>query len=349
MANKRIHYGVEQVCIEKLGVVACATEVHGLQSVGIDTKFNLEQIFEIGQLEIYENIENLPDISVTLEKVLDGYPLMYHLATNPSTSATLSGRSNTKCELALAIFTDTQDTASGTPLTICFMSGLFCSSLSYTFPVEGSFTESVTLVGNNKTWATNNPVGLTCAGQFNNTDVPAALGGSSGGVQRREDLIFDSAVTNYTLLPPDVDGISSSGTNNRDSNGDFSAHIQSIKVSTDLGRTNMFELGRRAPYHRYVEFPVEVKCDIEVMSTRGDLVEATENGVQSDGSNLLHRTIRIKTREGTLLDLGTKNKLSSTNYGGANANAKGGNATTTYSFSNFNSLTVTHPMDPSGL
>ncbi|MBF9655980.1 hypothetical protein, partial [Streptococcus pseudopneumoniae] len=90
--------------------------------------------------------------------------------------------------------------------------------------------------------------------------------------------------------------------------------------------------GRKGPYHRYVNFPVEVRCDIEVLSTRGDMVEATEAGVLGNGNNLASKTIYIATTEGTKLDLGTQSKLASTNYGNANAGGKGGNATVTYSY-----------------
>jgi hypothetical protein len=46
-------------------------------------------------------------------------------------------------------------------------------------------------------------------------------------------------------------------------------------------------------------------------------------------------------RDGSRFDLGTKNRLSSVNYTGGDAG--GGNATTTYSFSTYNDLTVTAP------
>lgn len=38
----------------------------------------------------------------------------------------------------------------------------------------------------------------------------------------------------------------------------YSAHIQNIKVSTNLGREEIFELGRKGPYCRLVNFPVKV-------------------------------------------------------------------------------------------
>ena len=106
MANRRIFYACQAVGIASEGSTTF-TPIRGLQSVGINTTFNLEQVFEIGMISIYENIENVPDVEVTLEKVLDGYPLIYHLATEDASSRTLVGRSNAKANLGLAIYDDT--------------------------------------------------------------------------------------------------------------------------------------------------------------------------------------------------------------------------------------------------
>lgn len=43
----------------------------------------------------------------------------------------------------------------------------------------------------------------------------------------------------------------------------YSTMIQDIKITADLGRTPVWELGRIAPYHRYVNFPVNIKTDVE--------------------------------------------------------------------------------------
>lgn len=339
MPNNRIFYAVQQVGIAECGTNTF-TSVHGLQSVGINTRFNLEQVFEMGQISIYENIENIPDVEITLEKVLDGYPLMYHLATPRATSPSLSGRSNSRATVGLSIYSDVQDSASGTPLSQCTLSGVYVSSLGYTFNVQGNSTESVTLVGNNKVW--NNTF---TASAFNNNDEPLAIAGS-GGVNRREDVIFGEQAGNKSQLPPDIPGVSASGYVPYNTvTQSYAAHIQGIRANTNLGREQLFELGRRGPYYRYATFPVEVTTEIEVLSLEGDKVSALEDAT----SNLTNRTIVIYTREGTKINLGTKNKLASVTYGGANAAANGGNATATYSYSNFNDMTVTHPQDPAGL
>jgi hypothetical protein len=355
-ANNRIYWAVQAVGIAPEGSLSF-TEIHGLQSVGITTTFNLEQVFEIGQLAIYENIENIPDVEVTLEKVIDGYPLIYHLSTQGAGAAGLAGRSNQKCNIALSIFNDEQESASGDAIAEVDMSGMFVSTLTYTMPVEGNCTEAVTLVGNNKVWiadGSENFEGAPLAAAFGNVDEPLALTSGDGGVQRREDVIFDvgsipahPSIPDGTILPGGtngVEGITSSGVNTK-TNDVYGAHIQNITISTDLGREALNELGRRGPYFRFVNFPVEVTTEIETISIQGDQVGATEEGVISAGVNLNDQRINVVLRDSTTLYMGEKNKLASVTYGGGDAG--GGNATSTYTFTTFNDLTVTHDQDPS--
>ena len=93
MANNRVYYAIQQVLFRKnssghtvnsslITGGGSYTPAHGVQSVGLSTTFNLEQVFELGQLAIYENVEGTPDIEVTMSKVLDGYPPLWILATS---------------------------------------------------------------------------------------------------------------------------------------------------------------------------------------------------------------------------------------------------------------------------
>lgn len=362
--NKRIYYAVHQVGLMEDGG-SSFTAVHGCQSVGITTNFNLEQVFELGQLAIYENIENIPDVEVTLNKLLDGFPLIYLLATTAATTPTLAARSKPKCVFALSIFDDDLESATGTPGSVVQCSGMYVGSVSYTFPLEDNFSEDLTLVGNDKVWLNDpkptNPNLPTPSfdGAFTSLDSPIA----PGGVNRRQNMIFDYdsaqgldvnsmvADSNSTILPPEIWGISNSGTNEKSNGEDFDAHLSSITVSADLGRENINELGRKGPYFRSVTFPIEVTCEVEVTATSGDMISATEQGIYTtgtdpceDGGNLKDRTIRIATCEGTRIYLGIKNKLSSVTYTGGDAG--GGNVSATYSFTTFNDFTVMHSGDP---
>jgi len=43
----------------------------------------------------------------------------------------------------------------------------------------------------------------------------------------------------------------------------FGTHLTSVQVSIDLDREQLYELGRKGPYHnRYIDFPVELQNDI---------------------------------------------------------------------------------------
>lgn len=374
MPNKRIFYACKTASLGPEGATTLNSNksaasptlyniIYGLQSVGINTNFNLEQVFELGQLAIYENIENIPDVQISLEKVCDGYPPLYLLATAGSTGSDLAGRSTKKCQFLMSVFSDDQKFASGTPVAALLCSGVYPQQVSYSFPVEGNQTESLTLIGSHKLWysnVANTPLQGAIWGPAE--DSPFAVG-ASGGVGRRENIVFapNTLASFYgastdingipitdkvTVLPTQITGISSSGLNLK--NGDeFSCHVQSIEVSTNLGRDTLFELGRRVPYFRFVTFPTEVTCAITITATGGDNISATEDGGQNNagaGSNLKNESIRIRTMNGLFLDLGAKNKINSITYGGADAG--GGNDTVTYNFTNFNDLDVKHTHDP---
>lgn len=353
MANNRIYYAIQQVTLGTGSV-----PVHGLQSVGLTTNFNLEQVFELGQLSIYQNVENIPEIEVTLNKVLDGYPLLYVLATEAgtginstlkATSPDLAGRQNARADMSLSIYNDTVTKVGGnTSFANVRCSGMYVSSVSYTFPVDGNFTEDLTLVGNDKIWSTTNVTGDS---SFDDSDEPLA----NEGVNRRQHLQMAEC-----RFPTQIPGINASGINTQVGSGSgHNVHFQNVTVSTDLGRESIFELGTMVPYHRYVTFPVEVTSEFEVIATSGDGISATESGYYTgDYSyggtatvaggetncdarfNLLDQKIYLATCEGTKIYLGTKNKLSSVNYTGGDTG--GGNVTITYSYSNFNDFVVAH-------
>src|SRR5690554_4628839 len=100
--NNRIYYAVHAVGFAPNGSNVY-TPASGVQSVGVNTSFNLEQVLQVGQQEIYELIENIPAVEATIEKVLDGSALIQHLATPDATLSTLAGRfNNNRAMLALA-------------------------------------------------------------------------------------------------------------------------------------------------------------------------------------------------------------------------------------------------------
>lgn len=363
MPNNRIFYATHKVGIAPHGSVTHTT-VRGLQSAGITTSFNLTQVFEIGQLAIYENIEGIPDVEIQMEKVLDGFAPIYTLATQQGTSATLSGRSAARCNLAMSIYSDTANSATGaTPGAQVQLSGLYVNSVGYAVTTDGNATETVTLVGNDKVWV--NMVAGTAMQSFaddpfvNNADSPRAISGS-GGVNRREDVLFtyqaspdldvNGSISGVgTVLPQDIPGISSSGTNNVVA-GVRQAHVASFSANVDLGREDLFELGRRGPYYKFAQFPTQVTTEISVIASSGDMVSARAEGIISGtgcstGNNLYDRTIRLHMCEGLLLDLGKKNKLSSVNMTGGDTG--GGNIQVTYNYTNFNDFNVYHNSDPS--
>lgn len=179
MTNSRVFWAIEQIAIKNnaaaptsgvanvnsrhyiTGALASGVnEVNdlwevprGLQSAGMTTTFNLDQVFQIGQIEIYEYSERQPDIEVTLSKAIDGTKPLFFMVTDPTQGNDIVARTaNYRVDVAMQIYPDTKFRATGKPVSICTSSGMYASQISYTFPIDGFVTEDVTLVGNDKVW-----------------------------------------------------------------------------------------------------------------------------------------------------------------------------------------------------
>jgi len=340
MANNRIFYACQAVFIGKTGHTPVAVGspttagrfMQGVQSVGITSNFTLDQAFELGQIEIYENSEEVADIEVTLEKVLDGKPLLYGQACGNSVKTNMVAAGKNRSDVYLGVYADTvSSTDSESVGAVVMCSGMYISSVSYTYPTDGAATESVTLVGNDKYWSDNiagvvpNPdtsYGASPATGLDGSDSSTTNNGS--GLVRRQKVDIKNSTIPAEISNP-------MGTTSTDKSKGY--HISSISISADFGRESILELGSFGPYHRYAGYPIEVTAEFEVTAVSGDLVN-----VSGTAENLSDRTIVIKDDGGHVIDLGTKNKLSSVSYSGGDTG--GGNATCTYSYSTFNDLKV---------
>jgi hypothetical protein len=338
MANNRIFYAMQQVAVDpqnrKTQPAAAAQyqAVPGVQSVSMTTSFSLEQAFELGQVEIYENIEGVPSIEMTINRLLDGSVPLYVLGAGSFANAdVVTTAATNEVGIALGIFDEANASVGGnTPISQVTIVDAVMTNVAYTMGVDGNFTEEVGFSSNEKAWYLGDPATCTNAlwasgfvdgqSRFNGADAPDAV----MGVQRRE--YFDR--TN-SVLPDEIP--------------DSGFKIQSINVSADFGREDLFQLGDKGPYAKAATFPIEVSCSIEVLSSGGDQINAVSSGCTSVANcaslnQLTDQTIILKTCDGTVIDLGGKNKLSSVSYGGGDAG--GGNVTTTFDYVTYNKLSV---------
>jgi hypothetical protein len=164
-------------------------------------------------------------------------------------------------------------------------------------------------------------------------------------IQRRQNVTMGNAAAGGSVWPKNLPGISvvTGSGYNVETAGQFGSHIQDVSISTNLGREDLFELGRRKPYYKYANFPVAVDCSINMTPAGfGDAIDASSEAT----SNLSDEPIVIRLHDGTFFDLGTKNKLQSTTYSGGDTG--GGVVSVSYNFQNFNKLDVVNPADPAG-
>ena len=334
MANKRTYWAVEGLATGIHGTVGIANAQFcpGVQSVGITTNFNLEQIFQLGQLEIYQDLEEVPDVELTVERTIDQYVLLYGRAMHHADAGdiTISDDQNNQVDIFFAITNDQKEVIGSDLDAFAYCSGMFCSSASFNFNTDGFFTESISLVGNHKAWTTADAVGVFPAGS------PVIGNLDTGDVAKRQKFAFVGDV-----FPVPINSLTSAAANDTNTTA-----ISNVSVSVDFGREEINILGKRLPYHRYVTFPVEVTCDVEAYVTDMDLMgvdalpeqdNTTETiikfGVYADAS--VHVGDGAGLRNHTF-DLGTKNRLQSVTWNGVDTG--GTNATITYSYRNFNKL-----------
>jgi hypothetical protein len=221
-----------------------------------------------------------------------------------TTGTSLIQNANDTTSIVVGVGSDTAATLTSTSAITC--TGMFVSSLTYTMPVDGNLTEEITFVGNSKA--------LT-----GSVSAPAS---TSTSVLRRQNVNISSST-----LPSEV----------------ASKNITSISVSADLGRENMYKLGSLKPFHRFVNFPLEVTTEFEVSATELDGVAVDIPEVECSGIAQTEQEIVIELcdAEGNAtytFDMGEKNQLSNVSYTGGDTG--GGNATITYSYVTYNELEI---------
>lgn len=358
----RIYYAVQAVQMQGVNgpgidsspdsVAAAYRSVFGVQSVGISTNFNLENVFQLGEFDTYDVLDDNPEIEVTLNKVIDYTDPLYKLACGGASYSTTGKNvlelASRRCNVKLLVGSDVdnQNVTGAMPFYVK-MTGMYLSSVTYTFATDGNFTEEVTLVGNNKVWyntadtVNNNaltgeqvhPVpGTTTA--FNNLRAT--------GIARRWNLNLADSV-----LPSGTTSWDGGIVMPHDGSNFVTPHITSLTVSCDLGREPLFQLGSRNPYTRFVNVPLEVTSEFEVVATEHDVSAsdfASADACRADTRNLKPREIYLRlcgptaaggdATKGMNFYLGKNNRLTSVNYSGGDTG--GGNVTVTYSFTGYN-------------
>lgn len=314
MANKRIFYASHAI---KVG----ASVAQGVQSVAVNTNFNLEQVFQLGRLAIYDNIPADPDVEVTISKVLDGRKTIWNLAT--AGGGSLVSNANKQTTLILGVGDDTADAIAANTSSIT-MTGCYISSVNYTFPVEGNFTEEVTLVGSHKA------AGGAALAPAATVPGPGAVPNPAVNqdVLRRQN--FNVAAS---TLPSDI----------------ADKKLSQVTISADLGREKMFALGDLSPFHRFVNFPLEITASFDVIQDGNagtnlagpHFDTVTGNCVGLTG--LVPQTIDIYLCDNNGNDtyrfnLGSGCNIQSVSYSGGDTG--GGNVTETYTYITYNELTI---------
>ena len=312
---------------QAVGIGAYNSEqyVEGVQSVGVNTTFDFEQAFELGVLTIYENMEGVPSVEVTMERNLTSgvHPLWYSIAKRGNSSVTdapgnqVIAVGESRPSVLLQVYKESTVTAGDSDATFYVrMSGMYLSNYSMSVGVDGPATESLTLTGNDYSWTKSTSVAIS--GAPNAGDPPV-----SGLVFKRQDL--KNSIGGTTWVPSNS-LISGSG-------------LQSISVSIDFGREDIFELGKKTPYYKAPNYPVEVSTELEFIETNTVTREYGATNFTETTTSDVTTSKPLGFVIGNIgVFMGSGNRLTGTSTTGGDAG--GGNATITFSYQTFNELAV---------
>lgn len=285
----RIFYACQAVAID-------GATVNGAQSVGITTSFDLEPVFQLGQVKPVDILTVKPNVEITVSRVLtDQNQTMWNgdFITNVGTA--------TKT-LCIAIGDDTSPLLTSSASIYC--TGVGLSGVTYTFPVEGMFTEEATFVAQNKSLG-------GC-----NIDVSED---TTSKVKMRQN--YSSGASSIPAL------VTNAG------------NLTNISISTSVGRENLFKLGQWQSYHNYANLPAEVTVEFEVSATtvEGVAISTVAACTSPSGGAFDDQDISLDLCGKTFLM--EKCKLTNVTYGGGDTS--GGNATINFTYTTYNNLTVT--------
>jgi hypothetical protein len=310
----------------------------------MNTTFDTQQTFQLGSLDLYNISENVPNVEVTINKLLDGTAPLYLMCMGGRSGIAgancevfddiqtnlkgFGGLASNSVDFRLGIYDGIDTSSTGTTNDFVLCERMYLSRLSYTFPIDGNGTEEVSLVGNKKLWSKNDNLGTMTGYSFDTNTLKASR------LARRQFVDVSTS-----KLPIASGGMPT---------GVSATHLQSITISANLGRENINELGAFAPRTRYATFPIEVTSEFEVVATEGDYVDAkdflSQSGCTIMYKNLAMLPIQINvcgapavgggSASNLEIFLGSGNQLTSVNYTGGDTG--GGNATVTYSFRNYN-------------
>lgn len=336
MASNRVYYAVQRATL-------CPCTANGandtskttagyvsslVQSVGITTSLEYEQLFELGRLQIFENVEGLPSIEVTLERAVGIYPgadsttidaftkdgTLWNVCANDSAGGTNTFTTAASRRFNIAMVTADDD--SSNEVGSVSATGMYLSNYSLNIGVEGPATESVTLVGNSCEWQSGllklPSKGTYESGILTNTATPDS---SASGIIQRKHLTSAS----FGL-----------------------GGLQSVSFSVSFDREDLLQLGNKFPYFKAAGFPVETTLELESIADKDSksfnfnerLDPNTGENKCDIGGKLSDASIKAGNRTFTF---GTMNWTGTSKSGG---DAGGGNQTITDSYVGYNSYSV---------
>lgn len=313
--GNRVFYACQAVFVD-------GTYLKNVQSVGVDYSADAESIYDAGRSQAFGDRYNKPEVTITIERHLrSGDTPFYTTGTSSYEASYLLKNGNLgiagwtglkEYEIGLTYASD--ETISGSIDSVKFEYCLV-TEISYSFSVDGIFTESISLVTNNFT--------KQSAGS-----VPSL--GETGTLMRKQN--FDNE---NSIFPTEVDAAIKI---------DDQRAIQSIDINLSVSYSELADTGfwrgsnqgnnpSEQNKYKYIETPIEVTCEINALarkSVQQDILVKDNNFMTFPTPS---RQIVLKF-DNIIFDLGEKNYCTGIGFSGGDTG--GGNVEVSFSYTNDN-------------
>tara|TARA_Y100000296_G_scaffold82630_1_gene112085 strand:+ start:780 stop:1871 length:1092 start_codon:yes stop_codon:yes gene_type:complete len=339
-SNNRIFYACQAVFVD-------GSYLHNVQAVGLDYGADITALSDTGRTQRQINLYSKPEITITLQREIDSgadpfySPLLHNsyeaaYILKPGNIGTCGWDTTPLKEYDIEI-TYGGDDLSG---AVDYITLKYCllTEISYSLDVGGRMTEDLTFVTKN----------LIESGSAS----PPYLG-ESGTLLRGADLDIRSKDGDGNLLfklPTEVKNIVDITEDDPDGGTISVARaVQSISASVNLDYGELTDVGKwrgsdqstnpsEQNKWRYITTPISVDCEINAVvrkSVQRDILMKDTNFMTTFPTS--DREIRIVVGGGEtrfVIDLGSKNHLTSIGFSGGDTG--GGNVEASFSYSNTN-------------
>lgn len=336
---ERVFYACQAISVNSSSAETTLPKyLAGIQTASLTSNSDFVQINQFGMIDVLQNLENNTTVECTIESaVLNNRRSLFDIFGKYAQSAN---------HMYFSVYPDITgietnpyvDSTASVPQTI-LLDAPYITSFSFNLSTDGFATESVTLSTNSI--RAKDGVDL---GAANTNGISTRYFQGSGFLRSDAYLRVSGHAAPWT------DTSSGFDSNTKWSTGVYYDKLQSVSISLDVGREDLFKLGQKAPYYKAAQFPLETTLEYVIADNYADgggmpSIDPVRLGANSGVYDMYGFKLHLfsnKHETDPTIEYRMENAVL-TSQAKSGGDVGGGVSTTTYSFSSYALLDITYP------